>query len=233
MNIVTVSDVLAEIRQIEISGANKSIQAARAYYQTFNLPDLLTSFFFRQRMQNKGAVARQLNMSVSSLGRVLSGADISENLLFRIEHFFELEAVSGSISDEKRLSLYIKPWRKTDSNSVQRSIAIVSDHLQVIYDALKYSNQVGSEESSVSVLQKAQIVALLEAMLAELKGPIVNAKKTSRFISLLKRIIGKGMEKGVEKGVSDAMEGAISEGGKLVSELSEQVGFSSLDSFFS
>lgn len=232
MENVTIADVLAEIRKVKTDIAFKSTQAARVYYRTHNLPKLLTSFFFRQRMQSKNAAAGQLNMSASSFGRVLSGADISENLLYRIEQFFEQEIISGVLSEEKRLSLYLKPWRRADTKSVQVSIVKVSLHLQEIYDALKTSNQVGGEGSPISVLQKAQIITLLEVMLAELKAPVVDARKASGFFTMLKRILGRGVEKGLEKRVVDAVEDAVSEGGNLVLELSDQVGLDSLDKFF-
>ncbi len=78
-------------------------------------------------------------------------------------------------------------------------------------------------------MQKAQLIALLEAMLASLKAPVVKESETKGFFSWLTKIAKRGAEKGLEKGVSDALNDAIDTGENLVSELASQPGISDLD----
>ena len=221
--------ILDTIKDICRGEAITSAQSARNFYEAGILPNLLADYLFEENEYSKNEAARRLGISSSSLKRILDGRDISENMIFRIQNYFErtveIERMPfGQIEDIRR-----EPWKITDAVSVQDAISAVSLSLSALHKAVSESNTVGSAGSPINALQKVQLIALLEAMLASLKAPVVKEGETKGFFSWLTKIAKRGAEKGLEKGVSDALSDAIDTGENLVSELARQPGISDLD----
>jgi len=120
-------------------------------------------------------------------------------------------------------------WKLTTSEHVQHAITEVAATLTALYETINESNELGSPRSILGPLQKAQLIALLEAMLAALKAPAIDSKSAGGFFNWLGRIAKRGAEKGLEKGVSDSLGNAIDSGEKLLSELASQPSITDLD----
>ena len=173
--------------------------------------------------------SRRFGMSPSSLKEIFSGNDISENMLFRLQRYFEQYVEFEKTSMEEVDQKLFQQWRLTDQIMVQETISSVSLSLAALLKVVVASNQLGSENSPINALQKAQLIAMLEAMLASLKAPVIQMNETEGLFSWLKKIAKRGAEKGLEKGVSDGLRDVIENGEKLISELATQPGISDLD----
>jgi hypothetical protein len=111
-----------------------SRHSARKYYKTSELA-LLLQMYFNERKLSKREASRQLGISASSLSRLMSGYDISEIMLFRARNYFEeidrIEHPSiGGVGD-----LIGKPWKLTDTASIQDAISVVSLSLSFLHRA--------------------------------------------------------------------------------------------------
>ncbi|OUS08243.1 hypothetical protein A9Q96_01935 [Rhodobacterales bacterium 52_120_T64] len=120
-------------------------------------------------------------------------------------------------------------WRLTNAPSVQKAISDVSLKLILLLELVNTSNTLGSENSVINDIQKAQLIALLETALAALNAPAIQTSAASGLFSWLTKILKRGLEKGTENGVSDAMGDVIDSGKDLFSELAQQPGISDLD----
>lgn len=229
MQSTSIRNILAEIKEIRTGVFSSSMQTARNFFPSGALPRLLAHFLFRERMLNETQAARLLGISHGSLKRILSGEDVSENMLLRIETFFEKEQLSEFVSNEKSVELYRRPWRLASDERTQELISRVSQSLLVLVQELRASNIVGNPSSPISEIQRAQLIATLEATLIALKAPAIDAKQTASVFSWVRNIFKRGAEKGLEKGISEAMSDAYGGGLELIESLAEQQGFDFLD----
>jgi plasmid maintenance system antidote protein VapI len=194
------------------------------------LPKVLFEYCFKESdSYSISEASRRFGMSPGSLRKILTGNDVSENMLFRLQKYFEQYDEFENMSVEEVDQKLFQQWRLTDQIMVQEAISSVSISLAALLKVVLASNQLGTENSPINTLQKAQLIAMLEAMLASLKAPAIQMNETKGLISWIKKIAKRGAEKGIEKGVSDGMRDFIENGEKLVSELATQPGISDLD----
>ncbi len=225
----TAEQLLEEIQDIKSGGFRSSIQTARHLYASGDLPHKLADFLNAQQFSSKAEAARFLSISPASVERTLRQNYISENMLYRIEAVVVRSLHVPGLSKEQASELEARPWRLTAGPNTQAMISSLSGRLAKLIEALKESNEVGSEQSPINTLQRAQLVAMLEAALASLRGPAVNAKETGAVFRWLGRILKRSGEKSVERNVTDAMNSAFSEGVELIGELAQQPGLSDID----
>lgn len=221
--------ILEEIENIRTEGYASSAQTARHYYLSLNLPKLLREFIAAQGFKSKSAVARAFDMSSQSFDRLLSGGDISENMLFRVEQNIRRYLLPQALSEAQVQELQARPWRLARTDESQRLIGILTESLIRLISAIKESNSIGKADSPISNIQKAQLIATLEAALIELKAPAVDATRTSAIVRWLGRILLRGSENALEGNVTDSMNSTISSGTDLIKNLAQQVGVSDLD----
>lgn len=216
------------INSIADGDSASSIQSARRFYDSGDLAPALQNYIDYQNL-SKSKMAENCDISPQSINRILAGGDISENMLFRLKRYLEkyLEFEKTTMGDFEEE--FFRKWRLTDSVQVQEAISNVSLSLTALHKTVLESNQVGSENSVIGPLQKAQLVALLESMLSALKAPAVDTTATGGFFSWLGRIAKRGAEKGLEKGISDSLGDAIDGGEKLLNELASQPAITDLD----
>lgn len=213
--------LIAHLNSILKEDSRFSRQSGRLYYKSYDFPRILEEYSYRFIGSNKTNIARYFGISRSSLERILSGYDISENMILRIKTRLEKACSEYGYTQQG--------WKLTNSEAVQDSISKVALSLTALHHALLESNRIGSSESAIGPLQKAQLIALLEAMLAALKAPAIDTKATSGFFSWLRKIAIRGAEKGLETGISDTLGEAIDSGGKLLTELASQTPIADLD----
>ena len=225
----TAEKILDAIKDISRGESRASMASARRFYEAGILPTLLADYLFEQNKYSKNEAARRLGISSTSRNRILDGSDISGNMIFRIQNYFDRATQTDRVPVGQTEDFFRGPWKITDAISVQEAISAVSLSLSALHKAVSESNTVGSAGSPINALQKAQLIALLEVMLASLKAPAIKESETKGFFSWLTKIAKRGAEKRLEKGVSDALNDAIDTGENLISELARQPGISDLD----
>jgi plasmid maintenance system antidote protein VapI len=221
--------ILEEIESIKSSEHQTSIQMARRMYEPAALPQMLREYLAVEGEFVISRAAKRLGMSPVSLARLLEGRDISENMLFRIEQHFRAAAVSTDLSDSQVNEIVARPWRKASAESTQALIGKVSISLGHLVEQLRASNQVGDQSSAITESQKAQLIAVLESMLAMLRAPAIKADETARWFAWIRRLFARSAERGLEKGISDAFTSAIANGADLIRDLASQPGASDVD----
>jgi hypothetical protein len=229
LNPRTIEETLAEIRSIRTDEAYSSMQAARNYYDSGSLPKLLKEHFFSEKFLNISQSARLLGVSSGTLKRILEGKDISENMLLRVENYFQ-KCLLSSVIDERRVEDVLRrPWRIVHDENTHALIANLSGSIERLVVLLRESNSLSDNEKVISRIQKQQLIALLEATIIELKAPAIDAKKASRLFGWIKTILRRGVERGIESSVSGAMKSTFEDGVSLVGALAKEVGVEHLD----
>ncbi|MGH6643646.1 MAG: hypothetical protein ACRED3_13225, partial [Bradyrhizobium sp.] len=67
--------------------------------------------------------------------------------------------------------------------------------------------------------QKAQLIALLESALAELRAPYVDIQRQSGLIAWLKRLVKAGVEKGVEEKIGGVISDVVDAGTEMINQI--------------
>lgn len=198
-------------------------------FESGQLGQQLKHYFEDTLRLSKSEAALTLKMSAGSFKRITETDRISSEMLSRVFEYFE-KRVDDQIAVLEELEIASNTdWRLTDASRVQRSIARVSIALFHLLKAVQSSNSVGSTGSAINTIQKAQLIAMLEATLAALKAPAVKRSQTSGLISWLRSILKRGAEKGLEKSVSESLGEAIAAGEELILQLGDQPAISDLD----
>lgn len=213
-------EILNEIKRISASHGQSSTESAREFYNSGRLPELLKVHFFEEQSLTRSEVANRLGMSTTSLRRVLTDYSISENMLFRVQNYF-----TTNLAQEKE-------WFIISSSKAQEIVTALSSQLDQLYSIVKMNNSLGLESSALSPIQKAQLISMLEAMIAMLRAPAVSKKQTKTFFDWLTFALKKGAEKGIEKQISNGMESAIATGHELITHLDSLPGANNLSDLF-
>lgn len=229
---VTEETILVEIERIISEGAVPSARAAREYYGSGELP-ALTERYFRQRGVNKrNRQAKFLGVSAQTLNRIFSGADISENMLFRFRTAIHRASLTKHYGEAEVKEILGKPWRSKDDRSINEAISELVKIIEFLLTKLHSSNSLGSEVQEFSCLHKAQLIAVLKEILAKLEAPVVNIQETETALGRAARAIKKGFSGAIENETKKAAREFLSVGRNLISELIKQRGFSSFSDFF-
>ena len=229
MNPRTIEETLAEIRFIRTDEAYSSMQAARNYYDSGRIPKLLRQHFFSEKFLNMSQSARLLGVSSGTLKRIIEGKDISENMLLRVENYFQKCLLSSVIDERSVEDVLRRPWRIVNAESTHTLIAKLSESIASLMVLLRESNSLSDNEKVISRIQKQQLITLLEATLIELKAPAIDAKKTSRLFDWMKTILRRGAEGGIESSINGAIRSTIEDGVSLVGALAKEAGVEHLD----
>jgi hypothetical protein len=166
---------------------------------------------------SKAEFCRRFDISPSTLQSILNGNDISDSTLFRLRKSIE-EFRYSNIQAEDILTIP-GDWRSTDGNDVQKAISRLSITLIELLKSVRASNSVGDKASPIDNIQKAQLIALLESALAELKAPYVDIQRQSGLIAWLKRLGKAGLEKGVEEKIGGVISDVVDAGTELINQI--------------
>jgi hypothetical protein len=220
--------ILDEIRRIvKNDAAFSSYERGKKFYDPQELPDMLESYI-KTSKKSIAAVAETFGMSRNSLKNILAGGALSENMLFRIRNSIERANGHVEISSWKDDGIYPGDWRNANSARIQTAISEVSERLIFLKKVIEASNILHSPESPIDKIQIAQLIALLEATLAAIKAPFIEAGETRGFFKWLAKIGKNALEKGLESKVSEAIDGAVDAGKDLIDTLSDAAGSSDL-----
>jgi hypothetical protein len=220
-----VLDAIQEvIREADVHGSH---ERGKNFYTPMNLPTRLDEYLKAAKLSIPQA-AKAFRMSPQSLRSILKNGSVSENMLFRLQNAMEYAAQHPGISIQKDDDTFPGDWRGTKKESVQQAIAVVTQKLIYLRDAVLGSNSLSQDGAPIDPLQVAQLIALLEAMLAALKAPLIDAQNTSGFFKWLAKLGKRGVEKGLEGKVSDAFDQAIDAGGQLFDAMANSSGPSDL-----
>jgi transcriptional regulator with XRE-family HTH domain len=233
---LTERDILDEIGNIitqnQVRGTQySSKQTARTIYDSLELPVKLALYIRESRRESLSSFAKLVGISPQSISSILNGRTVSENMLFRLRNGLEYALQHPGISVLKdRPDVFLGDWRRTNGGEIQAAIANVASHLVVLKNSIETSNSLNGLNSPIDKIEIAQLVALLEATLAAIKGPVVNAEQTSGFFRWLRKLGKRGIEKGIEAGVSDAIGKAVDAGSELLESLDDASAISDLGS---
>lgn len=220
-----VLDAINEIiREADVHGSH---ERGKNFYSPMNLPDRLDGYLQAAKLSIPQA-AKAFRMSPQSLRSILKSGSISENMLFRLQNAMEYAAQHPGIAVLKDDDIFPGDWRSTKKKSVQQAIAVVSQKLIYLRDAVHQSNSLKQDDAPIDPLQLAQLIALLEAMLAALKAPLIDTKTTGGFFKWIARIGKRGVEKGLEGKVSDAIDQVVDAGNQLFDAVATSSGTSDL-----
>jgi len=223
-------DVLDAIEEIVRQGsAYGSRERGKHFYDPLDLPARLSTYISAADLSIAQA-AKMLGISSGSLKRILEGGSLSENMLFRIRNTMEYALGHPGISLQKEDDVFPGDWRGTSKRAVQDAIATVTEKLIFLRDAVLASNSLKSDDAPIDRLQIAQLIALLNATLAALQAPYVEAGQTGGFFRWLAKLGKRGVEKGLEGKISDAIDGATEAGSKLFDAFGNSSGPSDLGS---
>ena len=223
-------DVLDEIRNIiQNHEAFASREQGKKFYDLLELPRILDSYV-RASNRSFPAVAKIFGMSKQSLQRIIDGAPLSENMLFRIRNAIEYAPGNSDFSLSEKDDLYPGDWRNTNTSAIQVAISEVSVKLIFLKKVIQSSNILNSPDSPIDNIQVAQLIALLEATLAAIKGPQIDSVHTRGFFRWLAKLGKRALEKGIESKIANAIDGAVDAGADLLQHLSDAGGSSDLGS---
>ena len=170
-----------------------------------------------------------LEPSSGTLKRIIEGKDISENMLLRVENYFQKCLLSSVIDERSVEDVLRRPWRIVNAESTHTLIAKLSESIASLMVLLRESNSLSDNEKVISRIQKQHLITLLEATLIELKAPAIDAKKTSRLFGWMKTILRRGAEGGIESSINGAIRSTIEDGVSLVGALAKEAGVEHLD----
>jgi len=223
------NQILKEIDHITSSPSYKSRQSGKFFYEIGNLGKLVQDYLKEQGM-TKTKFAQNVSMSPSSLSRILSGkTHMSENLIFRTRSYFQKISEDERENTQNTLDLFL--WKKTNNKNIQDLISKTSISLSTLLLLITQSNRMGSKDSILDSLQKAQLIALLETMLVQLKAPAINNSENKKFFKWLSKFAKKGAEKGIEENVANTISAVLENGKELVEELANAETLTNLDKF--
>lgn len=231
-NDVSEEAILSEIERIISEGAVPAARAAREYYGSGDLPGLTERYFRQRGVIKRNRQAEFLGVSSQTLNRIFSGADISENMLFRFRTAIHRASLNKYYRENEVEEILGKPWRVKDGGKVNEAIRDLVEIIEFLLNKLYSSNSIGSGTDCISDLHKAQIIAILRELLAKLEAPVVNIQDAETALSRAGHAVKKGFSGAVENETRNAVESFLSDGRKVITEFIKQRGFSSFGDFF-
>ncbi len=229
--LVTERDLLEEIERIvHPSNMGKSLSKGKHFYNDpMRLPKLFDNYIHQSRKITKRAAAKMFDVSPATITRIIEGYPLSENILFRLRRTLEYAWANPGISvQHDEPDTYAGDWRRATTADVQKAISIVAERLIYLKRVVESNNVLKSEHSPIDKIHMAQLIAMLESVLASLKAPYIDKNQTKGFFSWIRKLGRKGVEKGMEKQISDAIDDVVSAGGDLLSKLADANGTSDL-----
>ena len=156
--------------------------------------------------QNKGGSSVALNL-VRGM-QALIQADLEPKLNDRI----------GDTSGSKEVKwAYAGKDAQVEISNLARSLKSLLAHIQG-------NNELGGVESIIGPLEKSQLIALLEAALAELKAPYVDTERVNNIANWTGKIAKKAAEKEATEVTKSVFEGVSNAGFKLLEKLKDAIG---------
>lgn len=119
-------------------------------------------------------------------------------------------------------------WVYTGTEEVSQALAKVATELTTLRHAIKQSNEIGSENSPLSPIHRAMLLAMLQAMLIELTQPYVEQGRIKGFFKGVTDLLKKGAKDAVSKEVADALGAAADAGKDLVTSIMTSPGIDNL-----
>ena len=224
----TERDVLDALHEVIHEGdVRENRQRGKKLYSPLNLPVRLEEYLAEAKLTRPKA-AQRFGMSRQTLDSILRGGPLSENMLFRLRNALEYASQHPGISVDHSENVYPGEWRGTRKRLVQDAIGVLTEKLVLLRDAVRESNSIRGPDAPIDELQLAQLIALLEAMLAAITAPYVDAQQTGGFFKWLKKLGKKAAAKGVETGVQHCFEQAVDAGSRFIEALASSSGPSDL-----
>jgi hypothetical protein len=216
--------ILEEIQSTIRNGQSySSRQQGKNFYHSVNLYELLSAYVDASK-RPRAQTAKTLDITPATLQRIIDGHPISENMLFRIRNAMERSLLQTPGIELPGEGVFPGDWRSTGTKGAQEAIAVVSEQLIGLKDAIRSSNSLGQRNAPIDEIQVAQLVALLEATLAAIKAPYVETKQTRGFFRWVGEVGRKAVEKGLEGKIVEVFGKVIDAGSKLIDVLTSSSG---------
>lgn len=105
-------------------------------------------------------------------------------------------------------------WVSTDRPDIQRLIGAVAAALKTLLRTIGENNAFLATET-ISPIERAQLIALLEAALAELKAPYLDRSRWTLTMRSIRRVVGKAIESAAGSRVEAQFEQTLDAGEAL------------------
>lgn len=116
-------------------------------------------------------------------------------------------------------------WVSTREGDIQENVSQVARALNQLLNTVRGDNQLPSQDRVLTAIEQAQLIAILETALQELKAPMVDR---GRF-RLLQRSIGrlaiKASENSASRAMQDGLEFTFTNLGDFIKRLMEKAGY--------
>lgn len=110
-------------------------------------------------------------------------------------------------------------WVSTDAPDIQTQIGTVARAIGSLVKVVKSDNQLPAQPAIMTEIERQQLIAILEAALAELKAPFVDR---GRFKNI-KGVLSKGAEKAATNKASDLVKAGFDKASEAVSGLCDKL----------
>ncbi|MCV2887905.1 hypothetical protein [Ruegeria aquimaris] len=224
--------ILVEVEKIINDGAVPSGRAARDYYTSGNLPTLMEMYFRQRGVIKRNRQALFLGVSAQTLNKIYSGADISENMLFRFRIAVHRASLRKHYSEDQVNQILEKPWRPKNDLEVNKAVMELLDLLSFILEKVNSSNSLGAPTSIFSDLHRAQLISLLKESIAKLESPVVNIQEAETTLSRTVVAVKKGLSGAIEAETRNVIQVLVASVRRVVGEFLKEKGFSSFSDFF-
>lgn len=200
-----------------------------------SLPLGLGDKIFKWRTKIKVSIpglAKQIGVSNNFLNLIEQNKPVRYSELDRASKGFSLPIKSDLNEDEVSEEGIEEKWVSTETERINLIIVGLSENLQNLISIIKTDNQLNSSDEILNPVQKAQLIAMLEATLIELKAPNFSVNKSKGFLDFMKRIGKKAAEKEATERVRGAFDGVVDGTEKLVNEAGSVDGPSDIMNLF-
>jgi hypothetical protein len=134
-----------------------------------------------------------------------------------------LNSLQGALAQrQNRISV---AWVSVQSPEARKRAEKARKALEQLLDDLKASNEAGAEGSGITEAQRAQLIVLATALIAELRGPFVDRGRLNSILRWIKKIAMRAATKAIVNKVTGGIALAIDGLGHLSSLVSDEPSF--------
>lgn len=116
-------------------------------------------------------------------------------------------------------------WVPITDDEIQNQVSRVATSLKDLLECIRRDNQLPNQENIVDEIDRMQLIAILEAALAELKAPLVDRGRFRVLRRWVGKIFGRAVENHASQTLQDVLERANSETTEFVSNLEKMDNF--------
>ena len=161
-------------------------------------------------------ISEACNMSVETLNEIVASDRASDSMLFRLAVGVR-HAVKGSKNESAHDWVVL-------GDKLEAKVDNVINSLRMLHRFLEERNSLDTDDGPISPIERAQLIAVLQAMLIELNAPAVSRSRLQLISQWLVSIVRRTAEKGIETGLTSLATDARSTISELLKHLAKRTG---------